>query len=278
MHNKVVHVALGWLAISNTAGAEELPRWELGLGLAALSLPDYRGSDESSNRVFPIPYFVYRLDWLNADRDGLRANFLKTDALDVTLSVSGYAPIFSSGNRARQDMPDLGYMMELGPSLDVKLWRSAAGNQKLALVLPVRAAVGLEGGARYQGWTFNPRLTLNWTPANHPQWNFIVQAGPMYGSARYNQHFYGVDEQYATPTRPVYRASSGYAGSSVQVALSRQLGDFRAVAYIRLDDLHGASFEESPLVKTRNNTTVGVFFTWTFLRSAERVQTGRLAQ
>jgi len=262
-------------AVSNRADAEELPRWELGVGLGALSLPDYRGSDESSHRGVPLPYFVYRLEWLTADREGLRADFYKSDAFEVTLSFSGFAPFFSDDNTAREGMPDLNYMVELGPSLDVRLWRSAGGDHRLGLVLPVRAAVELEGGVHYQGWTFTPRLAWSYRPSNHSDWNLIVQAGLMYGSQRYNQYFYSVDDQYATASRPAYQATSGYAGAMAQVALSRRFGDFRIIGFLRGDNLDGATFEDSPLVKTRNNVTAGFFLTWTFMQSEDRVQSGR---
>jgi len=272
-----VNLALtGGAAVNNRADAEELPRWELGVGLGALSLPDYRGSDESSHRAVPLPYFVYRLEWLTADREGLRADFYKSDAFEVTLSFSGFAPFFSNDNMAREGMPDLNYMVELGPSLDVRLWRSAGGDHRLGLVLPVRAAIELEGGLRYQGWTFTPRLAWSYRPSNHNDWNLIVQAGLMYGSQRYNQYFYSVDDQYATASRPAYQATSGYAGAMAQVALSRRFGDFRIIGFLRGDNLDGATFEDSPLVKTRNNLTAGFFLTWTFMESEDRVQSGRL--
>jgi outer membrane scaffolding protein for murein synthesis (MipA/OmpV family) len=263
-------------AVNNRADAEELPRWELGVGLGALSLPDYRGSDESSHRAVPLPYFVYRLEWLTADREGLRADFFKSDAFEVTLSFSGFAPFFSDDNTAREGMPDLNYMLELGPSLDVRLWRSAGGDHRVGLVLPVRAAIELDGGLRYQGWTFTPRLAWSYQPSNYSDWKLIVQAGLLYGSQRYNHYFYSVDDQYATASRPAYQATSGYAGAMAQVALSRRFGDFRIIGFLRGDNLDGATFEDSPLVKTRNNLTAGFFLTWTFMESEDRVQSGRL--
>ena len=42
------------------AYAEALPRWELGLGVAALSIPDYRGSDQQRGYLLPLPYIQYR--------------------------------------------------------------------------------------------------------------------------------------------------------------------------------------------------------------------------
>ena len=50
-----------------------LPLWELGGGATALHIPDYRGSEEIRNYVFPIPWVVYRGEILRADRDGVRA-------------------------------------------------------------------------------------------------------------------------------------------------------------------------------------------------------------
>jgi outer membrane scaffolding protein for murein synthesis (MipA/OmpV family) len=97
----------------------------------------------------------------------------------------------------------------------------------------------------------------------------------MYGSQRYNQYFYSVDAQYAKAGRPAYHATSGFAGSMAQVALSRRFGDIRIIGFVRGDDLAGATFEDSPLVKTRNNVTAGFFLTWTFMQSKDRVQSGR---
>ncbi|MGH9363054.1 MAG: hypothetical protein ACRD2T_14170, partial [Thermoanaerobaculia bacterium] len=38
------------------AAAEELPLWELGLGIGGFTLPDYRGSDQARGYVLPVPY------------------------------------------------------------------------------------------------------------------------------------------------------------------------------------------------------------------------------
>ena len=49
------------------------PLWELGLGVAAVRFPDYRGSDQTSTYVLPLPFVAYRGRFLRADRDGARA-------------------------------------------------------------------------------------------------------------------------------------------------------------------------------------------------------------
>ena len=50
------------------------PLWELGLGVAGLRLPDYRGADQSRAYALPLPYIVYRGTWLKADREIGRAH------------------------------------------------------------------------------------------------------------------------------------------------------------------------------------------------------------
>lgn len=51
---------------------EPLPKWELGIGLSAFTVPDYIGSDESGYFALPFPYFVYRGEKWKVDRDALR--------------------------------------------------------------------------------------------------------------------------------------------------------------------------------------------------------------
>jgi len=68
------------------------PLWELGLGVAALQLPDYRGSDQSSNYLLPLPYVVYRGKWLRADRDGARALLIETARAKLDVSVAASVP------------------------------------------------------------------------------------------------------------------------------------------------------------------------------------------
>src|SRR5262245_32335240 len=108
-----------------TSGAKEEPLWEAGLGIGALSFPDYRGSDERQLYPVPVPYFVYRGEFLKSDRDGVRAEFFDREFIELSASVSATIPVQSEDNAARRGMPDLRPTVELGPSLTLHLWRSA---------------------------------------------------------------------------------------------------------------------------------------------------------
>jgi outer membrane scaffolding protein for murein synthesis (MipA/OmpV family) len=61
------------LGLPPRAAAEMLPKWELGVGVGGLWMPDYRGSDEVRSYLLPFPYVIYRLDWLKVDREGVRS-------------------------------------------------------------------------------------------------------------------------------------------------------------------------------------------------------------
>lgn len=252
--------------------AEEKPLWEAGLGVAALSLPAYRGSDQNHSLVLPAPYFVYRGEFLKADRQGLRAQLFVTDRLDLTLSGALSPPASSEDIRARSGMPDLDANFELGPQIDLTLWRSADQARQLQLLLPLRAAFTLNSRPRSIGWVFHPKLNLDipdWPGL--PGWNVGLQAGLLFGDRRQHSYFYGVDPAFATADRPAYQAPGGYAGMQYLVGVSKRYARHWVGAFVRYDHLGGARFEHSPLVRTRHYLAAGVAVSWILGESATRV-------
>src|SRR4030042_3350826 len=86
---------LGW---SEPAAAGTVPQWELGAGVVGLLLPDYRGSDEGRRYLLPVPYVIYRLEWLKADRTGIHSKLLRREQADVNLSLGATPPGASKTN------------------------------------------------------------------------------------------------------------------------------------------------------------------------------------
>jgi MipA family protein len=254
------------------AAGQDQPLWEVGAGVAALSFPAYRGSDKVHNFLLPVPYFVYHGEFLKADRHGIRGNLFDTDRLDLTLSLSASPPTKSDDVAARSGMPDLKPTAEFGPELDVTLWRSPGNARRLRLRLPARAAFTVERSAKGVGWIFSPNLNLDVTDlAAMPGWNLGVVAGPIYATHKQHDYFYGVAPQYATATRPAYRAKGGYSGSQFLVSLSKRYDRMWVGAFVRYDTLAGAAFVDSPLVARRNFAAAGVAVAWIFGESKTRV-------
>jgi outer membrane scaffolding protein for murein synthesis (MipA/OmpV family) len=266
--------ALLGLALSALAAhGAELPLWEAGAGVAVLDFPDYRGSDERHTLVLPLPYLVYRGDFLKADRDSIRGQFYKDDRLDLHLSINGTIPVDSSDNSARSGMPDLDPTLEIGPNLTVNLLRT--DKTRLNLRFPVRAVIATDlTHVRDEGWLFQPHLNVDFYDVYPgPGWNLGFAAGPIYGNRRYHNYFYGVEPQFATPTRPAYEAPGGYAGMQAIAAISKRYQSFWVGAFVRGDTLSGAVFDASPLVKQKENYSVGIAFAWVFSRSSKTVTT-----
>ena len=268
---------LFWILASGTSAslhAEQLPLWEAGLGVAGISFPDYRGSDERKNYLLPMPYLVYRGEFIKADRQKVRGLFYKSDRLELDLSINGSVPVKSKDNTARSGMPDLDPTLELGPSLGITLQKSADNHKTLELRLPLRAVIASDfKHVSHQGWLFQPQLS--WDFADFRGWqglNLGVTTGPVFASARYHQYFYGVDNTFATAMRPAYQARGGYAGAQVTTALSKRFSNYWIGGFMKYDSLHGAAFEDSPLTKSKHSFSAGVALIWVFSESKTKVE------
>lgn len=252
---------------------EEKPLWEFGVGVAALRMPDYRGSDEHRYYLLPYPYFIYRGDILRVDRERISGRIFETDRLVLDVSFNGSVPVKSSDNPDRQGMPDLDPTFEVGPSLNITLLENRPNRYKLKLTVPVRASFSTDfSSVRHEGWVFHPRLNFEKTDIlPGTGLNVGISAGPVFADRGHHAYFYTVDPSYATATRAPYDAGGGYSGATVTVGFNKTVGPFILTAFVSLDDLRGTVFENSPLVKTRSSWMYGLSVSWIFKKSSERV-------
>jgi MipA family protein len=262
---------LGAVALAAQA-AEEKPLWEIGAGVAAFSFPAYRGSDQQHNFLMPVPHFTYHGEFLKADRQGVRGSLFDSDRLDLTISLALSPPVKSKDIEARSGMSDLKPTFEIGPELDVTFWRSENRQRFVKLLLPLRAAITVEGTPKDIGLVFHPKLNMDITDLpGMPGWNLGMLAGPLFGDKRQNAYYYSVAPQCATSTRPAYDAGAGYGGMQYLVALSKRYPGYWLGGFVRYDNLGGASFENSPLVKSKDYVAAGIAITWILGESSTRV-------
>lgn len=252
--------------------AQDLPLWEAGVGVATVSFPAYRGSDQRQAFVLPTPYFVYRGEFLKADREGVRAELFDSDRAELTVSAALSPPAASEDIRVRAGMPDLRANVEIGPQLNLTLWQTDNRARQLKLLLPLRAAYTLQRNPQSLGWVLHPKLNLDLTDVpGLPGWNIGLQAGPLFGDRKQHQYFYGVDAAFATTQRPAYRAGAGFAGMQYLAGVSKRYQRHWVGAFLRYDSLRGATFEASPLVRSRGYVAGGVAISWVLGESSERV-------
>ena len=275
MRRRALLICSAVLALSTPgAHAEEKPLWEFGIGAGAIAFPDYRGSDEARVYPVPVPYFVYRGPFLKADRDGLRGKLFNREYVELDLSVGATIPVNSSDNAARRGMPDLKPTLELGPSVEVHLWRSADRDVKFDLVMPLRVPITLESSPRSLQWLFAPRFNIDFeNVGGRNGWNIGGGVGPVFAADKFHEYFYSVPAQFATPQRPEYRADGGYSGMHVLAAVSKRFPQYWFGAFLRYDWLGGAEFANSPLMRRENYLAGGFGFAWMIGESKRRVTT-----
>ena len=251
----------------------QYPLWEAAIGAVGFTFPDYRGSDQSRVYVLPFPYFVYRGEILKVDRERVRGLFFRRPWLELDLSLGGSVPVDSSRNDARQGMPDLAPVAEVGPSLELILGEKR-GEHRTTVTLPFRFAGAIPFPEVYGiGWVFTPRLNVDkYNIGGWSGFNLGMSFGPVFGSEAFHDYFYSVSPAYATPARPAYTAQGGYGGTQLSVGLSKYYKKFWVSLFARWDQLDGAVFADSPLYKKNTSLITGLAFTWIFAESDTRVE------
>jgi outer membrane scaffolding protein for murein synthesis (MipA/OmpV family) len=262
------------LGVAAATAQPALPRWEAGVGAIGLYAPDYRGADQMRARAFPLPYLVYRGDWLRADREGLRAKLFEGDRVQFNFSAAIGLPVSSRRNEARRGMPEIDWVGEVGPAMNLRLARFDGARTELDLRLPLRAAFALDNGAEYVGSVFSPSLRATFRDLPGTGGALLrISTGPIFATADYHRFYFGVEPQYATATRPAYRPAGGYSGWDLSVNAVKFSGRWRMFAFAGADLIGGAQFEDSPLIRQRTTWSTGFGFAYVFYQSDERVQT-----
>jgi outer membrane scaffolding protein for murein synthesis (MipA/OmpV family) len=252
---------------------EKLPLWEFGMTAIAARLPHYIGSDEYKNYLYPLPYLIYRGKFLRADREGVRGIFYRGEKFETSLSLWGNPPV-SDENEARQGMPDMDAIGEIGPALRYFFYRHEREDH-LYLQAAWRAAfsLGFDGGLDmdYQGWHTSLDLSFqNKTWFEDQKLSIYLKGGLHFADSKYNDYFYGVPSQYATFSRPTYKADGGYAGFSLSVSLLKKLTPTISIGgYARWNNLDGAVFDDSALVREKNNYAIGALLLWKLAESSK---------
>ena len=272
----IIFVQICFFAITTSCFAQTLsknerPLWELGLFNGIARLPHYRGSDEYKLYALPLPYLIYRGKVIQSDEYGIRGIFFKTKHLESSLSFWGNPPI-GGDNRARKEMPDLDALFEIGPAIK---WffkdRGSLDYLYLSIALRGVSSANFDFGVdfAYQGLHGGLQLIYNnrsLFAQNNLEFDFSV--GINFTDKDYNSYFYDVSSKYVLPERGFYESDGGYAGFSVSVSIKKKITQNLFLGgYSRWDNINGAVFDDSPLVKGKNNFVIGCALIWKIAES-----------
>ncbi len=253
------------------ATAQELPLWEVGAFGFAATTPAYPGSSDRSTRGLVLPYVIYRGEVFRADQEGVGARLFRSDKVELDVGLAGSLPANSDDVEIREGMPDLGSLLEFGPRLKINLYRPTASS-RVRLELPLRAVIEMRGGARGQGYTFEPRLSYE-VRGERARWTMDANVSLVAGDRKINGYFYDVAPAYVTPARPGYEADAGLMLVRLGLSGSRLINpDLRLFGFVRYESYATAANRDSPLMRQDHGASAGVGFAWTIRRSAQRAK------
>lgn len=248
------------VSLPDQGGDEGLPLWEIGGGIGAAVTPDYPSASGTTTRVLPLPVVIYRGDFLRlGDGSVASGRLFRSDRVELGVSLNGSFDAESDSVEARSGMPDLGFIFEVGPEIEIILTDPAVSDRRLKLELPVRAAFSLDDQKiSSRGYVFSPQLEYEHEFGG--DYEFSASITPTLASRRLHDYFFTVAPAFATPSRATYDARGGYMQTALGLTLQRRTRNSFAAIGLRVNVLDGSANTDSPLFRERQ--TVGVFALW----------------
>jgi outer membrane protein len=243
---------------------DENVEWDLGLGLGVFEYNLYPGSKQTKRFVLPSPYFTYRSEKFEIDR-GFKSFLYHSKVIVIDISADFLLPVDSDASAARKGMPDLDFMMQLGPSLEFKLNDEDKNYFDIRFELPLRVALVTDiHSLENIGYQLEPRFSFDHERSSGTGLSHKATIGIKFATRPYYAYYYDVAPEYATATRPAYNSSAGFGGSFFNYRITYKKADLVYWMFWRYQSLRGAEFEDSPLVETQDYYLLGAGFSWIF--------------
>lgn len=250
---------------------EMRPLYEYGMGAGGGFLSDYPASDQSRWRGLPFPYFIYRGAVFRSDqRKGTRARLIRAETYELALSGAGSFPANSNENTARNGMPDLDWMGEVGPRLIVELDNGETAWHTFAN-LPVRFVFATDMKTlTSQGYTLTPSIVCERYGLLHRDSRLAFEITFNFSDQTLGKYFYEVETLYARADRPAYSARGGYMGTDFQVRFLHPVHEtLRAFTGFTTSYYGGAVNDNSPLFRSLWGYEFSLGMIWVIGQSKE---------
>lgn len=252
---------------------EPLSLWELGVGGGIADISNYPSSSQRNIVTAAAPYVVYRGDIFRVDNDkGVRAVVVDNNNLEIGLSFGGAFSADSEDGTVREGMPDLDFLLEVGPQAIYKIKDYTfknGGNARLNATLQARAAFSTDfSGIDNRGFVLNPVLTYQQRGRLFEDTALSTSIGLVFATERFHDYFYEVPDQFITDQRAAYDAKGGYLGTRLAINISFPITDtIRGFAGLGAQIHSGSVNEDSPLYEKDITYSAGVGFVWRLYKS-----------
>lgn len=257
-------------------GRESKPVWEVGIGGGFFSGFDYPASRDSNRRAIALPFFIYRSPRLRLGEGGLSAVAIENPKVKLDVSIGGSLNASSEGNRARVGMPDLDFLFEVGPQIEVQLINTPvpfADRFKARFTSELRAVFVTDfKRIATQGFVADIGLGANLRDVKNTGLDLFAALDVSFATEKLQDYFYEVAPRYVTERRPAFDAKGGY----MQTRLFAGIG-FKPHRQVRLflgvfaGFYEGARNQQSPLFETTSHTGFAAGFVWSIKTSDKRV-------
>ncbi len=248
---------------STSAWAEKKETfWELGIGGIGVDIPYYPGAAENDTLAIPFPFLRIQTEYFEVN-EGVRGFFYESP--DIRLNISGDfgIPVNSQDSKAREGMPDLNTVVQVGPSLEVIFAGGRRQPSEFRFELPLRTAIASDlEHTENIGWILEPRLTYETLRPYKSGFAYQISGGVRYATKDFHQYYYDVPVAFATPDRPAYEADSGYSGFFTDLIGNWRHKDVIYFAFVRYQNLSGTAYEDSPLIEQDDYVSIGVGIAW----------------
>lgn len=262
---------------SDNFSLDSKPVWEAGIGAGYLNSVDYPGSKDPNIAQFALPFFIYRTEIFRVGDGGVGAVAVEEPRLKIDVSLGGALNAESEPDSVRAGLPDLDFLFEFGPRLQIKLFEKqwdTESRSRLDWDSKIRAVIGTDfKSAKARGFVFSTGLAYRQRAIAGNKIDFIVNADITFGDQRYNDYLYTVLPEFVTPQRASYTAEAGYVESRAFFGLAiRPTTSLRIFTGLAFFSYANSANESSPLFETDTSTQYAVGFAWIPLRSKKTIE------
>lgn len=248
--------------------------WEMNIAAFGRSGPSYPASEHTQVDFIPLPLPVYRGTFLRVGDDTdspMRGRVFRTDQIKLDIDFDLIFGSDSDDIAARDGMPDLDLLLEVGPELELQFVERSWLAADVFLVLPIRGALSWDGlKPSFEGLVFAPELKFTRDFSKDRQ-QLKLRITPSFASDGYMDYYYEVTPTFATAQRPAFAAGGGYLGTEIALSLRWPVADRLDLwGGIRQGFYTGAKNEGSPLFTDDTTTTIYAAFMYRFWESKRR--------